>query len=417
MKLWLKYTLAGITGIVLGLFTQTDTVLYTILYAFAEFGLRFGRFIIFPLLFFTLSVSVCQLRREKLLLKSSIRILIFTLAAVTAQIIITTGLSLLLPMNRIPIITETTGWQSPFLFRNTMEIHSLTETLRKLLPINLFEIFRNSSDVLLPALLFSFLLGTQLFKDREESEPVFNLFDSFSRVFYKLNTLFSEAMFFLLIPISAIGTIHLLSIDDLSSYYGLIRTIAAATLIILFAIYPLVFFLLTGKRPYSEMRTFAAALIGAIFTKDNFINSQILLRTLKENSGIKRKMSGFSIPFLTLFAKSGTAVVTNAALLTILKSYSSLELTAFQIFWVMGVSIFISLLLFSHTYTSLYTALILSCGFYGRGLTEGYILVLPVLPVLILFSNLLDTANIAFISLLLSEEEDCRFPREKEEYI
>ena len=417
MKLWLRYTLAGITGILLGFVVQPDTTLYNILFSLAEFGLRFGRFLIFPLLFFTLAVSVCQLRRETLLLKGSLKILGLAFAAALLQVLISTGLSLLLPMNRIPIIAETTGWLSPFPYQNYLNSFGLKEFLRNLLPVNSFDIFNTTGNFILPALIFAFFLGTHLFIDKEEAEPVYNLFDSFGRLFYKMNTFFTKAFFILLIPVSAIGTIHLTGIEDFSSYTGLFRIIGVSTAIILFAVYPLIYFFLTGKGPFSEMRAFSAALISSLFTGDSFVNTQILLRTLKENSGIKRKMSGFAIPFLALFAKSGTAMVTNIALLTILKSYSSLELTAFQIFWVMGVSVCVSFLLSSHSYTSLYTALILSCSFYGRGLTEGYILILPVLPVLVTFAGLLDTANTAFLSLIMSQEEDCRFPRESEEYI
>ena len=333
------------------------------------------------------------------------------------QVIISTGLSLLMPMSRIPIITETNGWMSPFPYQNGLNNSGIGETLRSLLPVNAFEIFQNSGDFIIPALVFTFFLGTQLYKDKEEAEPVYNLFDSFSRLFYKMNAFFTKAFFILLVPIAAVTTNHLTGIEDFSSYTGLFRIIGVSAVFLLIVIYPLIYFLITGKSPFTEMRAFSAALISSLFTGDNFINSQILLRTLKENSGIKRKMSGFSLPFFTLFARSGTAMVTNVALLTILKSYSSLELTAFQIFWVMGVSICVSFLLFSHSYTALYTALILSCSFYGRGLTEGYILILPVLPILVLFAGLLDTANAAFLSLIMSRKDDCRFIRETKEYI
>ena len=417
MKLWLKYILAGMVGIAAGLFLQTGDLIYGYLFGLAEFGLRLGRYIIFPLFFFTLTISVCQLRRDGLLLKSTLKILMFTLAAVTLQILISTGLSLILPLERIPIITETAGWQSPFPFRGIQDPAGLPEVLRELLPVNIFHIFNNPADIILPALLFSFLLGTQLFKDREEAEPVYNLFDSFDRMLYRMNTLFTEAFTILLIPVTAILVIHLKGIKDFSSYLGLLRIVSISTALFLFVLYPLAYFLLLRRRPFSEIRAFLSALIASVLTGDNIINSQILLRTLKENNGIKRKISGYALPFLTLFARSGTAVITNICLLTILKSYSSLELTPFQVFWVMGVSIFISLLLFSHSYTAVYTALILSCGFYGRGLVEGYVLILPILPVLILFAGLLDTANVAFISLFMAKDEEYCFPREADEFI
>ena len=417
MKLWLKYTIAGLIGILLGLVLQTDTLLYSLILGIAEFVLRLGRFILFPLFFFTMAVSVCQLRRDRVLLKTSGKLIIFSLSAVIIQILLSTGITFILPIDRIPIITETSGWQSPYPFRNMTGISSIPEVLRSIIPINSFAIFTYAGDFILPALLFSLFLGTQLVHDKEEAEPVFNLFDSFSRILYKMNALFSEIFTAFLIPVTTIMVIHIRSITDFASYFGLIRIIAIATTVILFGFYPLVYFLVSRRRPYSDMRVFLSTIIASLFTGDNFINSQILLRTMKENGGIKRKITGYSIPLLTMFSRAGTAMVTCVSLLTILKSYSSLELTAFQIFWVMGASVLISTLLFAQSYMGVYTALIISCSLYGRGLLEGYVLILPILPVLTIFAGILDNANTAFITMALGNEDNYRFPEDPEDYV
>ena len=399
MKLWLKYVLAATLGILAGLIVKSDTFIFFYILGAAEFGLRLGRFILFPLFFFTLTVSVCQLRRDSLLAKTFFKILLFSLAAGILQILISTGLALLLPIDRIPIISETPGWQSPFPFRNASGTGSLQDILRNLLPVNAFKIFNNTGDFILPALIFSFFLGTQLYHDREEAEPLFNFFDSSSRVLYRMNSLFTKVFTILLIPVGCITVVHIREIGNFTPYMGLLRIVLAASVIILFGLYPLAYFLITRRRPYSDMRVFYSALIASMLTGDGFINSQILLRNLKENGGMKREASGLSIPLLTMFSRTGTAMITSICLLTILKSYSSLELTAFQVFWVIGVSLLISLLLFAQSYTGVYTALIISCGLYGRGLVEGYVLILPVLPILVLFAGVLDTANTAFITL------------------
>jgi aerobic C4-dicarboxylate transport protein len=417
MKLWLQYALAGTAGILLGTIIQPDSLVYPYMFGIAEFGLRFGRFIIFPLFFFTLAISVCQLRRDRILLKMSLKLLLFSFCAAAIQVLLSTGLSLVLPINRIPIISETSGWQSPYPFRNIPEILPLQDILRKIIPINGFEIFNNTGDFLLPALVFAFFLGTQLFYDREEAEPVFNFFDSFGRMMYRMNSLFTKIFAVLLIPISCIMVVHLREIGDWSSYAGLLQIVLISTGILVFGIYPLAYFLVTRKKPYAQIRVFLPSLIASIFTGDHFMNAQVLLRVLKENGGLKRKTSGFTVPLLTMFSRAGTAMVISICLLTILRSYSSLELTAFQIFWVMGTSVIVSFLLFAQSYMGVYTALIISCGLYGRGLTEGYILILPVLPLLIIFAGILDTVNSAFIALAIGHDKDLRFPKDLTEYI
>jgi len=132
---------------------------------------------------------------------------------------------------------------------------------------------------------------------------------------------------------------------------------------------------------------------------------------------MKRMVSGLSLPFLTLFSRAGTAMLNTLCMLVILKSYSSLELTAFQVFWVALISIVVSFLLFSQSYLSVYTALITSCTMYGRGLEDGYVLILPVLPVLVLAAGVMDAGNAAYLTLLFDETKEFQIEEDPENFI
>jgi len=417
MKLWLKFTLSSFLGIMIAIFVPENQIINTMILSIAEFSLRAGRFLVFPLVFFTLAVSVCQLRRDGRLGNVLIKLLLMTLASAVLYTIISVSTSLIIPVNRIPILTDSEGWKSDIPFRNEFFQPGLGEYLRQLLPINAFRIFQQPGDFLLPALLFSFLLGSQLFHDKEEAEPVYNLFDSFSRMFYKLNGLYTKLLIATAFSISYVSVHQILGISDFSSYYSLIILVLVTTLIILVIIQPLVYFLITKKNPFTEARTFLPAVIISIISGDNFINMLVMIQSLKENGGMKRKISGLSIPFLTLFSKPGSALITALSMLTILKSYSSLELTVFQIAWVIGISILASTIIFSQSYLGIYSALLIACSLYGRGLQEGYVLILPVLPVLILIAGLLDTSSAAFLTLIFGENKEFRIPEEPEDFI
>ncbi|MDC7231608.1 MAG: cation:dicarboxylase symporter family transporter [Spirochaetales bacterium] len=413
----MKYTISAVLGVGLALLLPDSSLIDSIFRTIAEITLRAGRFIAFPLVFFTLSVSVCQLRRSRDLLKISLKLLALSAGAVLLYTVVAVGLSFILPVQRIPILTDSTGWQSAIPFRNSVFNPGAAESLRALLPVNSFEIFQNPGDFILPALLFAFILGTQLYRDREEAEPVFNLFDSFSRMFYMMTGLFTTLLVFTVFSLSYDAVRLINEIPDMSSYFSLIRLVGAASLLLLFVLQPLALYLLTKRNPYKEMMTFLPGLITALFSGDSFINMLVLIKTLKENGGVKRKLSGLSIPFFTLFSRSGSAMITAISMLTILKSYSSLELTAFQIFWIIGISILVSYTLFAQSYLGIYTALITACSLYGRGLTDGYVLILPLLPVLTLTAGLLDTANTAFLTLCFGEDKDLRIPEEQEDFI
>jgi len=417
MKLWMKFTLSILLGVIAAVLISENQIFNTILLSIAELSLRAGRFLIFPMVFFTLAVSVCQLRRDGSLGKVMLKLVLMTLAAAVLYTVIAVGISFVLPVDRIPILTDSEGWKSEIPFRNDFFQPVLSEYLRQLVPVNAFRIFQQSGDFLLPALLFSFLLGTQLFHDREEAEPVYNLFDSFSRMFYKMNGLYINLLIVTAFSLSYTSIHHALGISDFSSYFSLIRIVLLSALIIMAVVQPLAYFLITRNNPYKELKTFLPAVIISLFSGDNFINMTVLIHTLKENAGIKRKISGLTIPFLTLFSKAGSALITALSLLTILKSYSSLELTVFQITWVIGISILVSIIIFSQSYLGIYSALLIACTLYGRGLQDGYVLILPVLPVLILIAGLLDTSSAAYLTLIFGDNRDFRIPEDPVDYI
>ena len=249
MKLWLKYSISAALGIALAAFLPSLPPLDAALYGIAEFALRAGRFLAFPLIFFTLAVSVCQLRREKRLLRILGRLILLTLAGTVIYTLLALAFSFILPVDRIPILTDSSGWKSAIPFRNDIVETALPELLRQFLPVNAFRIFQYPGNFVLPALLFSFLLGTQLFHDREEAEPVYNLFDSFSRMFYRMNVLFTELLVPVFFCLSFAALRHISSINDPGAYLSIIRLILPSTLIIVFGIQPLLYFLLSRRKP------------------------------------------------------------------------------------------------------------------------------------------------------------------------
>lgn len=301
MKLWMKYTLSAALGLILALVMPENQLFDGTITVIAELTIRAGRFLVFPLAFFSLTISVCQLRRSGDLWKVLLRLLVLSVAAAILYTLIAVGLSFILPVQRIPILTDSSGWQSSIPFRNSLFNPGAAEYLRRMLPTNGFEIFQTTGNFILPALLFAFFLGTQLYHDREEAEPVYNLFDSFSRMFYKMTSLFTSFLTLTLFSLSFDSVRHISKIPDLGSYFTLIRLVVAASLIILFALQPLLVYLLTRKNPYKEMMTFLPGIVSAMFSGDNFINMLVMTRTLKENGGVKRKLSALSLPFFTLF--------------------------------------------------------------------------------------------------------------------
>jgi Na+/H+-dicarboxylate symporter len=87
-------------------------------------------------------------------------------------------------------------------------------------------------------------------------------------------------------------------------------------------------------------------------------------------------------------------------MLTVIRSYSSLEITLFQAAWTALFSFLVSFALPAAPDGGLTAALIIIGGLYGRGLDDGWLILAPVLPILAMLTVLLDTATAALLLLL-----------------
>ena len=69
MKIWIKILLGIIIGISLGLFIVPGSQGQEVIDYLAELMIRIGRYVVFPLVFFSLIIGSFELKREKKLLR------------------------------------------------------------------------------------------------------------------------------------------------------------------------------------------------------------------------------------------------------------------------------------------------------------------------------------------------------------
>ena len=145
MKIWLKFIIGSILGIISALIIPTDTfVMQKILPYITKYSIQFGRYMHLLLIFFTMTGSECKLRKKTLLLKTALKsISVVTISSLILTIIgIISGLLVSLP--RIPIPVEKISQVT------TLDIPS---NLLKLFPNSVFECFLDGS-YLLPLYMF-----------------------------------------------------------------------------------------------------------------------------------------------------------------------------------------------------------------------------------------------------------------------
>lgn len=401
MKIWIKYLFAVIVGALLGFYLFDPAAADGEALPFAaRLVEHIGRYAVYPLVFFSLAYAAFKLRMERRVLRTY---LLSALAVAVSGILLTAlGLAavLLLSPERIPIIVET---ERAFSFPGYRDI------VFSVLPNNLFRVFSNHGDFLLPVAFFALFLGLNFSFDKISTRPAVELFDSFSRIFYHIGKFVLEILGIGMIVLAAYYVVRLRATEELDLFAQLILLLALLTAFIVFGIYPILYYFLSGKEnPYRPLYALLGPLLTAAVSGNSYFSYIALATHSRENLGIKRENGASTLPFFTLFGKAGTAMVTAVTFVVILRSYSSLGIGLPEIGWIFGFSLLTSLLAGSVPGLGVIVSLATMCGIYGGGLENGFLIVIPILPVLTSFAVFIDILTAGLSAQLIAAGQEDR---------
>ncbi|MBN2049372.1 MAG: dicarboxylate/amino acid:cation symporter [Spirochaetales bacterium] len=410
MKIWIKLFIGSVLGVGLGLLIDpNDPVVVEVLQNSSDIVIRIGRYIFFPLMFFSLAMAMYELRQAKITLPILGRTFLYLpLASLLFSLLGSLSVLLLKPA-RIPIIAEKA---------ESYAIPTLMDVLRFIFPENFFHVFTTGGQILLPLFFLAFLLGIHFSFDTVTTKPVIQFFNSLNRIFYQINIFLTEILGIGFIALAAWFVCGLRMTAELVLFKQVIILLSINTAVILGIILPLLMYFLAGKRNfYVYLYGMIAPILTGFFSGDLFFSLPLLIRHGKENLGFPRHVGAFSLPFHALFGKAGTAMVTAVSFIVILKSYSSLGINLAGVAWVTFFSFLISFTLGTFPRIGVFVALSVLCSLYGRGIEDGYLILKPLLPILVSFSVTLDLVMAAFNTLLISIHQGVKKEQELSQFI
>jgi len=334
MKTPYRYLLGIAAGLAAGFLLNTNETVSAMLSELVDLAVRLSRYLLLPLIFFSLPVAVTKLRRlgalGPVLRRSSLAVLISS-AVLT---VLGTSIAWLAGTGRIPVVPGTPPESAAL---------SLGTLVKNTLPLNSFSVLTGESSFLLPLLIPAFLLGWHMYHDREIAEPAFNFFDSMSRLLYRANRYVLILMPGLLAIITAAAVVETRSIVEFRRFLPVLSIILLSTLVLIGGIYPLILWLADRRHsPWKALAGISGALLSALVSGSPLFNYGNLIRHLKENLNIPRHSAALVAPLYLMFARAGTAMVTAFCMMTVIRSYSSLEITLFQAAWTALFSFIIS---------------------------------------------------------------------------
>ncbi len=370
MKIWIKYLAGILAGIAFALIAPTQNAAFSsVVQYISDLAVAFGRYALYPVLFFSFAIGVYELRESKNL---------FRLGAMTSGIIIittivlaVTGLVLVLARNpsRIPIFVEGAT--------ETAKL-GVGESFRQLFPSSAFEAFTNGAFIL-PLCAAAGFAGAGFAVDKNAAKASLTLFDSLSRVFYSIMTFFVDIISVGMIAISVNWTLQFRAMLSMKVFADFVLLLFFILVFLAGAVYPLVIRIFCGTiNPYRVLYASTASMIAAFFSGDANMTLPILIRHANESLGVRRRISSVTMPMFSIFGRGGTALTVVVSFIVILKSYSSLGIAFYDMIWIVGVSIVISLFLGRFPSGGAYVALATVCALYGRGFESGYLILKPV---------------------------------------
>lgn len=394
MRIWLKYLIGIAIGLISALvFSPSTAQGQAVLDFIVEIAVRFGRYALLPVLFFSVSISFFKLRDEKLLTKASLWTFSVIFSSSFALMLLGLVSALAIKLPRIPITTEKASEISSFAWQTL---------ITKLFPFSGFESLMDGA-YLLPCFIFSGLAGAGAASDKNASKAAVGLFDSLSKVFYIVLSFFIEIFAVGMIAVMCRWTLDFISAVSSGVYNGLIIMLTADLFIVAFIIYPLILrFLCHEMHPYRVLYASICPFLVAFFSGDTNLALVLNLRHGKESLGIKRRINAFSFPLFSIFGRGGAALIQAAGFVLILRSYSSLGIPVLDVLWIAGVSFLLSFALAEIPLGGPFAAITSMCLLYGRGFESGYLLLKNAVPVICAYAAGIDALTAMFGSYIIA---------------
>lgn len=388
--------IGALLGILLGfLLPQDNQGIIQNLGWIEALAIRIGRYTVIPVLFFSLTIAVYELRQDSQFWGLFFRTLLVILGSAVFVIAAGIGTILFFSPARIPILIEeqmeTAGLDLP-------------GAVAELFPSNMFNALGGDGIYLLPVFVFAFFLGMGLSYDRNYTKPVIALIDSLSRIFYHILSFFSEILAMVLIVLSAYWALRYRDIARAGIFMELISLLGILSLALVFIVLPLfLYFLRPRTNPWVVVYGSLGAALTGFFSGDINFSMPILLRHLKENLGARRRANTVTASLFSVFGRAGSAMVAAVAFIVIIKSYSSLGVTPMDVLSIGLRAVLISFLLARHPGDGAYTALAVLCMGYGRGFEAGYLILRPLAFYLIAVGTFLDVMISSYAGYALAK--------------
>jgi Na+/H+-dicarboxylate symporter len=394
MKVWIKYLIGIALGVVSALVLPLDGAKSSEVLGFlTQLFINFGRYLVIPIVFSSVIVSICKLRSSKLILKTTIWT--FSIIVISSLLLTLVGL-LAISIVKLPRIPITIDGAPELVNIN------LKSLILSLFPLSAFDSLTEGS-FLLVSFVFAFLIGWECASEESTYRPIFSFVDALSKLFYNIAVFFTEIMSIFIIAAVCNWTITFRSLLLTGIYTPLIIMLLCTLIFIIGIVYPVIIrYVCHDPHPYKVLFASVAPMLLAFFSTDSNLVLPMNIRHGKESLGIRRRCSGFTYPLFSVFARGGSSLVATICFILIWRSYSSLNMPFADVMWIFFASFGLSFLLGGIPSGGVFILLTILCEAYGKGFETSFHLLKPASLIICSFSTVFDVATAMFGSYIVA---------------
>jgi Na+/H+-dicarboxylate symporter len=409
MKVWIKLLIGTVLGILLGQFLPNYTVIRDALLWLESFAIQLGRYIVIPVMIFSVTIAVYELRQSSEFWPLVFKSLLVLLGVAVFIIGSGTLITWVFPPARIPILIEE---------QSTPASLDALANISDLFPSNMFSVFTGDGIYLFPVCVCAFFIGIGLSYDRTFTKPVIALIDSCSRIFYHIASFFSEILGIVIIVLAASWSFHFNEIMKVDAFRNFALFSALVCVVLTLGILPLFFYLLRPRsNPWVVLYGSISTALAGFFSGDINFTIPVLFLHAKESLGVRRRSNAITISLFSTFGRAGSAMVAMIAFMVIIKSYSTLGIKTMDIFFMAIRALALSFLLARYPGNGAYSMLIFLCDGYGKGFEAGYLILKPLAFYLIALGTFMDAMITLFAAYALGKMSEMQEEKNVREFI
>ena len=352
MKTWLTYLAAAAMGIACELtFGKTAPFIWGV-NLLSEIVLYLGIFIVFPLVFFSMSAGTASLSRKRG--RGSFVIISSILWAAFTTIVLSFCATLLFRL--FPTVFPATSTvpenaeQAAAIYEGLAIASPGNYVAANPLSLNAFTNFVKTGECLLPILFLALIFGFAVRPTSEIMRPAYITLNSLSEAMFRLAKKVSSMLWVGIFFLSGVWVDHLWSDGSILISWKFIALLIISFFLVLFGFIPLLYAICTGfsRNPYRQILRLFSSAVAAFFSKNYLFSQSTLYTDCRINLGIQKSVVSTALPIHSVLAKGGTALVSTLCTCCLIYGATGSMPTAVQMVSISFACTLVSFICFVH---------------------------------------------------------------------